>query len=321
MNTCEFCNKTLLNKNNLTRHLSSCKIKKQKESDKSEEPKDVSCEFCNKVLSKQTNLNRHLLICKIREQLKIDENKSLKEENLVLKEKLRCLQEQLNTDQKNFSGQNISLREENITLIEKVKCLSDQNGKLTDQNKSLSDQMFQLANKPTTTNNNKQIVKKQFNLINRLAPYDISEQLVQQIVDKEYTEDDFRQGPGRLASFVATKIATNQEGKKKIVCTDYARRRFKHLNVDGSDVVEDIGAINLCKTITKPMKQVISTTYDKIKEELIDEVDIDSYRSLYMSNTDRLRQPEFVSDLAKHMINPDDESNITGEEEEEMLLS
>jgi hypothetical protein len=259
------------------------------------------------VLSKQTNLNRHLLICKTREQLKIDENKSLKEENLVLKDKVRFFSEQLKIDE------NKSLKEENLVLNEKVRCLSE-------QNKSLSDQMFQLANKPTTTNNNKQIVKKQFNLINRLAPYDISERLVQQIVDKEYTEDDFRQGPSRLASFVATKIATNQDGKKKIVCTDYARRRFKHLNGDGSDVVEDIGAIHLCKTITKPMKQVISTTYDKIKEELIDEVDIDSYRSLYMSNTDRLRQPEFVSDLAKHMINPDDESNITGEEEEEMLL-
>jgi hypothetical protein len=289
MNSCNYCHKVLSTKSTLTRHLTTCKIKKQKESEKSEEPNVISCEFCYKVLSKQTNLNRHLLICKTREQLKIDENKSLKEENLVLKEKLRCL--------------------------------SQQNKSLSDQNKSLSDQMFQLANKPTTTNNNKQIVKKQFNLINNLAPYDISEQLVRKIVDKEYTEDDFRQGPSRLASFVATKIATNQDGKKKIVCTDYARRRFKHLNGDGSDVIEDIGAIHLCKTITKPMKQVISTTYDKIKEELIDEVDIDSYRSLYMSNTDRLRQPEFVSDLAKHMINPDDESNITGEEEEEMLLS
>jgi hypothetical protein len=35
-----------------------------------------------------------------------------------------------------------------------------------------------------------------------------------------------------------------------------------------------------------------------------------------MSNTERLRQPEFVSDLAKNMINPDDESNIPGGEEE-----
>jgi hypothetical protein len=301
--------------------MTACKVKKDTEC------KDVSCEFCNKMLSNNSALKRHLLICKIKKEkddlnkLKNDEIVSLKEkvkymsdENIALKEKVIAM-----------TGENITMKEkvrcmsdENIALKEKVNGLQEQNKNISDQNKNLSEQMFQLANKPTTTN--KQIVKKQFNLLNNLAPYDISERLVKQIVDKEYTEDDFRQGPARLASFVATKIATNQDGKKKIVCTDYARRRFKHLNGDGSDVVEDIGAIHLCKTITKPMKKVISNTYDKIKEELVDEVDIDSYRSLYMSNTERLRQPEFVSDLAKNMINPDDESNIPGEEEEEMLL-
>jgi hypothetical protein len=271
MNTCEFCNKTLLNRN-LERHLTTCKIKVKKE----KEHKGVVCEFCNKVLSTQTTLNRHLTTCKFRE--KNTDEKSMKEENIFLKDQNKTLSEQI------------------IALKEKVNCLSD-------QNKTLSEQMFQLANKPTTTN---KIVKKQFNLINTLAPYDISEGLVQQIVDKEYTEDDFRKGPERLASFVATKIATNQDGKKKIVCTDYARRRFKHLNGDGSDVVEDIGAIHLCNTITNPMKKAISTTYDKIKEDLNDEVDIDSYRTMYMTNTARLKQPEFVSDLAKHMINTND---------------
>ena len=54
------------------------------------------------------------------------------------------------------------------------------------------------------------------------------------------------------------------------------------------------------------MKKAISTTYDKIKEDLNDEVDIDSYRTMYMTNTARLKQPEFVSDLAKHMINTND---------------
>jgi hypothetical protein len=294
MSSCEFCNKVLSTKSTLTRHLTTCKIKIQKENEKTtieSTVKPVSCEFCNKVLSSQKTLKRHLLSCKVREKDKLKTD-----EITVLNERIRCLQEQ----NKKTQEQNTILKETNIALKEKVNCLSE-------QNKNLSEQMFQLANKPTTTHNNKQIVKKQINLINRLAPYDISERLVQQIVDKEYTEDDFRQGPGRLASFVATKIATNQDGKKKIVCTDYARRRFKHLNGDGSDVVEDIGAIHLCKTITKPMKQVISTTYDKIKEDLIDEVDIDSYRTMYMSNTARLRQPEFVSDLAKRLLNPEEE--------------
>jgi hypothetical protein len=238
------------------------------------------------VLSTHVTLKRHLLKCKVDNKKQLQKNE--KDEIICLKEQNKILSDQI------------------IALKEKVSVLTEQNDKL-------SDQMFQLANKPTTTNN-KQIVKKQFNLINRLAPYDISEQLVHQIVDKEYTEDDFKQGPSRLASFVATKIATNQDGKKKIVCTDYARRRFKYLNVDGSDVVEDIGANNLCKSISKPMKAVISTTYDKIKEELIDEIDIDSYRTLYMSNTARLRQPEFVSDLAKQLISNSEEDSINIDE-------
>jgi hypothetical protein len=313
-----------MNKRNLERHMTACKVKVKKDT----EYKDVSCEFCNKVLSNNSVLKRHLSTCKIKKE-KDDLNKLKNDEIVSLKEKVRCVSDENTALKEKVNGlqeQNITMKEkvrcvsdENIALKEKVNGLQEQNKNISDQNKNLSEQMFQLANKPTTTNN-KQIVKKQINLLNNLAPYDISERLVKQIVDKEYTEEDFRQGPGRLASFVATKIATNQDGKKKIVCTDYARRRFKHLNGDGSDVVEDIGAIHLCKTITKPMKQVISNTYDKIKEELIDEVDIDSYRSLYMSNTDRLRQPEFVSDLAKHMINPDDELNIPGEEEEEILL-
>lgn len=263
MNTCDFCNKVLSTKNNLSRHLSTCRIKKKKESGDD----DVCCcENCNKTILKK-NLKRHLSSCK---------------DYITV------------------------LREENTALNEKVKCLQEQNDKLSEQNNKLTEQMFQLANKPTTTNN-KQIVKKQINLINKLAPYDISEQLVQQIAEREYTEDDFKQGPARLASFVASKIATNPEGKKKIVCTDYARRRFKHLNDDNSDVVEDIGANHLCTTIAKPMKQVISTTYDKIKEELVDAVDIDVARNIYVSNTTRLGHPEFVSDLAKRLINPEDE--------------
>ena len=266
MNTCEFCNKTLLNKNNLTRHLLSCKIKVKKEN----ETKDVSCEFCNKVLSNKLALSRHISTCKIKK-------------------------EQLNTDQK-------SMLYENIALKEKVKWLLE-------QNKILSEQLFQLANKPTVITTNKQIVKKQVNLINNLAPYDISEQLVQKIAEQEYTENDFKKGSNGLASFVASKIATNQDGKKKLICTDYARRRFKHLNSDGSDVVEDIGAIHLCETISKPMKKVITTTYDKIKEDLIDEVDIDIARNMMMSNTTRLSNPEFVSDIAKRLINPCEEES------------
>jgi len=203
---------------------------------------------------------------------------------------IKCkVKEKLNTDQNQI-----------LILQEKVRYL-------TEQNKILSEQMFQLANKPTTTN--KQIVKKQVNLINNLAPYDISERLVQQIAEQEYTEDDFKRGSIGLANFVANKIATNQDGKQKLICTDYARRRFKHLNSDGSDVVEDIGAIHLCKTISKPMKQAITTTYDKIKEELIDEVDIDIARNMMLSNTTRLSNPEFVSDIAKRLVNPSDEES------------
>jgi hypothetical protein len=292
MNTCGFCNKTLLNKNNLTRHLLSCKIKKQKENEKKNDPNIISCEFCNKVLSTQITLKRHLSKCKFmeKEQLNISENNYLKYQNKILYD------------------ENITLKERINSLQEKVKCLSEQNDKLHEQ-------MFQLANKPT----NKQIVKKQINLINNLAPYDISEQLVKQIAEQEYTQDDFKRGPNGLASFVATKIATNQAGKKKIVCTDYARRRFKHLNDKGSDVIDDIGAIHLCKTITKPMKRVISTTYDKIKEDLVDEVDIDVARTIYMSNTTRLGHPEFVSDLAKRLLNPveckdDEEEDLDSDE-------
>jgi len=264
MNTCEFCNKSLSTKSTLTRHLLTCKIKKERESGNN---MVTSCEICNKVLLKK-NKTRHLAVC--------------------------------NSEKNNneFNEKYKSLSEENIVLKEKVKFLQEQNDRL-------SEQMFQLANKPTTTNN-RQIVKKQINLINKLAPYDISEQMVQQIAEREYTEDDFKQGPSRLASFVASKIATNHDGKKKIVCTDYARRRFKYLNDDNSDVIEDIGANHLCTTIVKPMKNVISNTYDKLKEDLIDEVDIDVARNIYVSNTSRLGHPEFVSDLAKRLINPEE---------------
>ena len=274
MNTCDFCNKSLSTKSTLTRHLLTCKIKKERESGNN---MVTSCELCNKILLKK-NKTRHLSVCNL---------------------------EKNNNEETTLNEQYRILSEENIALKEKVKCLQEQNDRLSEQNDRLSEQMFQLANKPTTTNN-RQIVKKQINLINKLAPYDISEQMVQQIAEREYTEDDFKQGPSRLASFVASKIATNHDGKKKIVCTDYARRRFKYLNDDNSDVIEDIGANHLCTTIVKPMKNVISTTYDKIKEELVDEIDIDVARNIYVSNTTRLGHPEFVSDLAKRLINPED---------------
>ena len=82
MSSCEFCNKTLLNKNNLIRHLTTCKkVKKENE--------NTSCEFCNKVLSSQTTLKRHLLTCKVREKDKLKTD-----EITVLNEKIRYLQDQ-----------------------------------------------------------------------------------------------------------------------------------------------------------------------------------------------------------------------------------
>jgi hypothetical protein len=38
----------------------------------------------------------------------------------------------------------------------------------------------------------------------------------------------------------------------------------------------------------------------------IPQVDIDVARNIYVSNTSRLGHPEFVSDLAKRLINPEE---------------
>jgi DNA repair exonuclease SbcCD ATPase subunit len=114
-------------------------------------------------------------------------------------------------------------------LSEQKKQYERQIEKLENQIQKLENQIFEIAKQPTTsvhnmttTNNN----QKTLNMINQLAPYDLTTERVQEILNdyNHILEKVFGNGPNGIADFIVEKILFDSETQKpKLVATDRSR--------------------------------------------------------------------------------------------------
>jgi seryl-tRNA synthetase len=84
------------------------------------------------------------------------------------------------------------------------------------QVKELQNQIFELAKQPKNnitqnTNNHNQ---RTLNIINQLAPYDLTEKSVRATVEKHYDKEMMLKGPEGLVQFVVEYVLTQPETKK-----------------------------------------------------------------------------------------------------------
>jgi hypothetical protein len=240
------------------------------------------CTFCNKSFACKSNLNRHILTCKIK--IESDNQKHIQNQ-------LHQLQQQHDIEIESFRSQLQTQQQQHEIEIQNLQAQLNEQKEII---KIYQNQIFEIAKQPTnnithnttkTTNNN----QKTLNMINQLAPYDLTTERVQEILDN-YThllEKVFGNGPNGIADFIVEKILFDSETQKpKLVATDRSRGVFKYKDSDGNVHIDH----KLKKTtdiLQKPLLQANDQVFTEIYERQDRELD-DLLRNTFSENSDLL---------------------------------
>lgn len=268
---CNFCNSKFSNKSNLVTHqkkAKKCLIIQNKEINK-----ENICEHCNKNFTSKQNLLKH--IC-------LNKTNSLLDEIQKLKEKL-------------FKKDN-----ENKLLNFTIKKQKEEIAYLKEQfNKSQNtvNKIAEIGAKKHTITANYKINQ---NILNQLAPYDVTPDKIDKIVQEKFTDGHLIQGKRGLVNIAEKNILTDEEGKKKLVCTDISRRIFIGKNENGKkfkvpDCVNFIS--NYIPSVQKKSAELITEYQENNPDELLI---LDELRKKFIDLQKIQENPSSItSDLAK----------------------
>jgi hypothetical protein len=251
-----------------------------------------TCEYCNANFTTNQSLKRHYSRCKEKQkQLKEQYIQNLqKQYQEQLEQQQKQYQEQLDQERERFQTQlQLLQRQLNEQKIQYEKQIE----KLEFQNKEFHNQIFEIAKQPkqinnhsnnnTTTHNN----QKTLNIINQLAPYDLTIERVQEILDNHSLEKIFKNGPNSIADFVVEKILTDPDTQKpKLIATDRSRGVFKYKDTEGNVHVDN----KLTKT-TDILQRPLFRANDQVLLEIFKRhnYDIDDLtRTTFNENTELL---------------------------------
>jgi len=226
MNQCTYCDKILFSKQSLSRHYSSCKKNKNVLAEQEVELKiqQVKEQFETKL---QTIREQHEQTL---HQISQQHERELQRTQEELQRQLHAKQEEL---QRQLQEKQEELRFFQNQIIEIAK-----QPKINQQNNS--------------TNNH----QRTMNIISQLAPYDLTEEFVRDVVEKHYDEKLVLKGPEGVVKFVIEHLLTEMEtGKKKMLCTDVARKSGKYLAPDGKSLVKDANMNHTLDLISPPLCQ------------------------------------------------------------------
>lgn len=233
-----------------------------------------TCDFCQKTFYNKSTLNRHLNICK---QKQIVTSQQL---NILLQSKLDQQQEQ-------YEKQLDQLQKQ----LEELKL----------QNKELQNQIFEIAKQPktTVTHNTTQTHtnSRNTNIINQLAPYDLTKEQITQLFYQHFKLNTFHGGPDEIAKLTAQVILTDSESQKpKVTCTDISRKNFKYVDEE-QEVQVDPGFQKTHDLIKEPLSKANIRVYvDELQKD-------DKYHDQWRKNEDFISDRTGFSDkLVKWMV-------------------
>lgn len=246
---CNFCNKNFSTKSNLNNHLKKARycIKDRENSTSSEvsneEVKGFVCQ-CKKTFTTKYRFEEHISKCKLLLIQKIDaktkENESLKKNNVSLRE---------NIIKKDTEIQNL---QDNIKDLQNI---------ISDLQKNITSIALEGVRKPTTNTTNTST-----KITNILAPLDLTEAKIQDIVENHLDESYFLDAQKGMAKFCFDKLIKTEDGKRRLVCSDPVRERYRYLDEDGN-IQEDILARQFIEKVSKPLIEVSKKVHEDIRDK------------------------------------------------------
>jgi hypothetical protein len=245
------------------------------------------CDYCKHNFSTNQSLKRHDINCK-EKQKQIYEKGLFEQYEQQFKKQHEHFEQQQKQLKKQIECYEQQLKEQQIQYEKQLE-------KLELQIQKLENQIFEIAKQPkqqfnnhnnsnnTTTNNN----QKTLNILNQLAPYDLTVEMVQETLEKYALEKVFKDGPNSIADFVVEKILTDSVTRKpKLIATDRSRGVFKYKDPDGNVHIDN----KLTRT-TDILQKPLFQANDQILLEILKRhnFDIDDFtRRIFNENSDLL---------------------------------
>jgi hypothetical protein len=230
---CQYCGKNFKNKYILHNHQIQVKYcLKIQESQNSQEiiSSLVVCKYCNKNFSKG-NFNIHDSTCKKKIQFFAEEIVKLKAEQEKEIYKLKVEQEKNEEIIKLKTEQEIYYKEQAIRAQNTIE---------------------EIAKQPTYQKQTNKITQN--NIVADLTALDLNPSRVSTTIVDKYTTSDFYGGQRGAAQMIYKYLATDDNGKSQIICTDTSRGKFHYKDMNGKEVI-DFRNVNLIKTINEPLKK------------------------------------------------------------------
>jgi hypothetical protein len=263
------------------------------------------CDYCKHNFSTNQSLKRHETNCK-EKQKQIYEKKLTEQYEHQLKEQYEYSRQQQKQYEEQLQTQQIQYEKQ----IEKLEL----------QIQKLENQIFEIAKQPKQqVNNNTHNNQKTLNILNQLAPYDLTTEMVQETLKKYALEKVFNEGPNGITEFVVEKILTDTTtNKPKLIATDRSRGVFKYKDTEGNLYIDN----KLTKT-TDILQRPLFQANDKLLLETLrrHNFDIDDFtRKIFNDNADLLNsinkeklsakltrriESEYVSTVSTVSTNPD----------------
>lgn len=234
--------------------------------------------FCNRFFSRVDAMNRHVKNCKLR----IEKESEMQLESML-------------------AVQRIQFEQQIVNLEQQIRSLRDQHERelkvQSDLVQMLQSQIFEIAKQPKvmhktekTTNNN----QRTLNIVNQLAPYNLTKESIESSLLQHFTEETFYNGPPAIAKVVIEHVLTDADtGRRLVVCTDSSRKKIRY-TLNGADLKDDVGMTKTTNLITPSLRQANVRIYNEIHT---------SKRMRLSTDDVYLRNSEFLKDKSQLATN------------------
>ena len=268
---CEFCGNEFSNKTSLNSHQKTAKYCLEL---RNEQVILYSCEHCKKGFTKPFHLQRHQEICKTIDANTLLNLKSIKQENIELKNQHIIYKKEIENKDMIIQQQKLIIEEQKLAIKEFQDDQRKQNKDLTDRIQSMAEKAIA---KPSTVNKN---ITTTNHIINNMMP--LTDVHLQEHIHNLNTVH-VQNGASGYA-----KYALEYPLKDMILCTDFQRRSCKYKDENGN-VVSD-------PEMTKITKRLFSAIKER-NEELINEYSAElqeKWKTLNTSGPSEMNEEEIV---------------------------
>lgn len=181
---------------------------------------DLTCEHCSKTFSNLSNKRYHQRTAKT---------------CLSIQGKSPAIYVCRDCDQQFASKYTLARHEETcekVNQLKKLLAVEIENKLLREENRRLHDSLDAISAKTTTVYKN--CVINNINLVKELAPYTLTAQKIEQIVDEKFEARHLHLKKHGLAKFAVDNIIRSEDGKPQLICTNKAGRNFIYRDENGN---------------------------------------------------------------------------------------